>query len=1242
MANSIARAKADAQASNDRATADHTRAVNMRQPTIDHEKHISVAEQSDWTDQVVRENTHRTTMAGAYAVHAIADAQANGQHAVAMAKAQKAFELRVPHSNPPQYDEEWNNAVAAADAAQVRSEAAADRAWSISAADADATQAQGDATAAKALTETLAGYDKTLAYTQAAKDALRDSDYTEAQITQWIDQTAADNLWNKNVSIAKADFITAGYAAEATATGTMANAMNAPTPKLLGAPWATFRAGFAVAKVTWWGGVKSSYLAKADEANSKATTFQDQVNGYYRTEIGTKSTANETNAQRTADADYTHQINQADANYVCDTGTADAVANFARATAQIAYATAVGATPTRTAAEVLAAYQRELAVAEGRRSIAMEGANQTFATSSGQAEVDWTRDVGAAARTYADAESAAYATMRSELAAIDAGYLQQEADTFATAAASFPGSDTPWGGYESGKAAACKTWSDSVSPAAETHATGVADLDSSLEQQIAAADELFANQSAAADRLDGVASAAAAVAHAVLDALGLVNASPAPDVPTTPASVEVAIDAIRPADFGVATARAVADAGHETLKTAIHVSPWSIAADDVFGAALAVGEYHPYPNAPNTNWSGELTDEPSHRFVWTVPFKADQTFGASPELEHGLITQPPTVGNPPPPDLSLGLRSATLRDQIVPPSSISQTEILADSAIQLFVDLFGAPESLIAVPESPIGSIAGELAGTNPESSSAGDAVLASTSAGGGSDHQQPTDDLRNDQNSMALEASQMGDGPMDRTNPRWLEEVIHICAAGKITELKKHSIANVMLSENGERIVIVFWDSSKGKLVRGTLTIARLKKTVKDLEERNWLRSMAGLVPDVAPPKTFTLAPATRRPAPTAGQRGPAAVIQLSDDWREQDMRRRFGVARDIVRSAGASPQEPNKVYKTVDGALNTTANCITMGGVLLKDAWFDPLKGVFQAVAESIEDMARTVDEVLKDPFGTPFEIGNQLFTAVTTIPEWGSAAVAQFVNVMSGNNAVAKGQVLGAIWLMAIPGPGEVALSKLSKVTREIRTALKGSENVDKAMEVARTFVREEGYIVRIGEDGKTIQGARATEAEIKKVATKLVNEAQHDAELFSIIRGRDLTKLDPKETGKLGETIAKRMLQDKEFTDIFSIQNASNNGIDIVARSTDGKIHFFEVKASAKGRVRGLTERQKDMEKFVDEILQKAAKGTHPYQNIDAKLKAAAMKIYQELDDSTDYLGSVIKVDLLKEILIVVPW
>ena len=368
----------------------------MRQPTIDHENQISVAEQSDWTNQVVRENTHRTTMAGAYAVHAAADARANGQHAVAMAKAQKAFELRVAHSATPVHDDAWNSDVTAAEAAQVRSEAAADRDWSTSAADADATQAQGDAAAAQQLTGNLAGYDKALAYTQAAKDAILDSSYTEAQITEWISQTVADNLWNTNVSIAKADFITAGYAAETAATQTMADAMNSASPKLLGAPWAAFRAGFASAKVTWWGGVKSSYLAKATEANSKATTYQNEVNGRYRTESGTKSTANVTNAQRTADADYTQQINQAAADWRCDTATADVVANFARATAQIAYATAVGATPTQTAAEVLAAYQRERAVAEGRRSIATEGANQTFAMSSGQAEVDWTSNTGAA------------------------------------------------------------------------------------------------------------------------------------------------------------------------------------------------------------------------------------------------------------------------------------------------------------------------------------------------------------------------------------------------------------------------------------------------------------------------------------------------------------------------------------------------------------------------------------------------------------------------------------------------------------------------------------------------------------------------------------------------------------------------------------------------------------------------------------------------------------------------------
>ena len=436
---------------------------------------------------------------------------------------------------------------------------------------------------------------------------------------------------------------------------------------------------------------------------------------------------------------YTQQINQAAADYRCDSATADAVANFARATAQVAYATAVGTTAARTAAEVLAAYQRERAVAEGRRSIATEGASQTFAMSSGQAEVDWTRDTGAAETVYADAESAAYATMRSELAGLDADYFQHEADTFATTAASFTGSDTPWGGYESGKAAAFGRWQDSVSPAAKVHATGVANLDSSLEQKIAAADKVFANQSAMADLLDGVASAAAAVADAVLDALRLVNTSPTPDLPTTPASVETAIDATRSADFEVTTARAVVDAGHATLAAAIHVGPWPIAGSDIFGAAARVHQYHPYPNNLTPDWRNELTDA-QNQFVWAVPFKADQAFGVSPELEHGLITRSQSVPADPtapmPPDISIGLNSATLRDQIVPPSSIDPEQILADSSLQLFVDLFSAPGSLIASSPSTTSGLEGTAASESlPE--------LAGDSARAESDTSQPTDDPR-------------------------------------------------------------------------------------------------------------------------------------------------------------------------------------------------------------------------------------------------------------------------------------------------------------------------------------------------------------------------------------------------------------------------------------------------------------------------------------------------------------------
>lgn len=92
-----------------------------------------------------------------------------------------------------------------------------------------------------------------------------------------------------------------------------------------------------------------------------------------------------------------------------------------------------------------------------------------------------------------------------------------------------------------------------------------------------------------------------------------------------------------------------------------------------------------------------------------------------------------------------------------------------------------------------------------------------------------------------------------------------------------------------------------------------------------------------------------------------------------------------------------------------------------------------------------------------------------------------------------------------------------------------------------------------------------------------------------DLFASVRGKDLSALSNKEVGDIGENVARAFLRGNNFTDIFSIQNSSGNGIDIVGRSPDGSLVFIEVKTSRVDAVGGgLSRRQQDMNFFVEDV------------------------------------------------------
>ena len=119
-----------------------------------------------------------------------------------------------------------------------------------------------------------------------------------------------------------------------------------------------------------------------------------------------------------------------------------------------------------------------------------------------------------------------------------------------------------------------------------------------------------------------------------------------------------------------------------------------------------------------------------------------------------------------------------------------------------------------------------------------------------------------------------------------------------------------------------------------------------------------------------------------------------------------------------------------------------------------------------------------------------------------------------------------------------------------------------------------------------------------------------------------------------TGDRGENTWINELQNKGFTDIVQIQNAQNNGIDVVARDPHGRIHAFEVKATTGDRFPSLSGDQTNPDLFIRSRLEQAARGTGRYGNIaGTNVQSMAESYLEELrSNGFRYTASKIQVKL----------
>lgn len=120
---------------------------------------------------------------------------------------------------------------------------------------------------------------------------------------------------------------------------------------------------------------------------------------------------------------------------------------------------------------------------------------------------------------------------------------------------------------------------------------------------------------------------------------------------------------------------------------------------------------------------------------------------------------------------------------------------------------------------------------------------------------------------------------------------------------------------------------------------------------------------------------------------------------------------------------------------------------------------------------------------------------------------------------------------------------------------------------------------------------------------------------------------------KEIGRRGEQAAKDMLKANGWTILTEIRNSSDNGIDIIARGPDGRLGFFEVKATDGGRIGDLSGRQSDMDAFIRNVLREASQQDGRYRGIDETTRQAASDILAEYRSNPESVtGSVIGVDI----------
>ena len=134
------------------------------------------------------------------------------------------------------------------------------------------------------------------------------------------------------------------------------------------------------------------------------------------------------------------------------------------------------------------------------------------------------------------------------------------------------------------------------------------------------------------------------------------------------------------------------------------------------------------------------------------------------------------------------------------------------------------------------------------------------------------------------------------------------------------------------------------------------------------------------------------------------------------------------------------------------------------------------------------------------------------------------------------------------------------------------------------------------------------------------------------------------------GNHGEKIAMKYLSGTGYSRVFSVQNRSGNGLDIVGLRADGKFDIFEVKSSMKGKF-SLSPRQATGSGFAQTVLMKDVpnKGGYFMKDLSGNevpiTKSEAKAIYSNIGNTEQinvHVGRNSKGQFANEVIEFLPW